>query len=397
MMKSEKYIGDEYDDFIKPVRMASKLISIWPLEKNHTANALFLNNCYLIWLLFVVSANHRNLRLYSTCVTVTADAIYHADDLDELTECALLCSAFYLSVIRLIIYSLHRKDMLYVVEIMRKDWVTSSYEDRIVLKKKCVYAFRLTKYFTIMVAANVIMFSCVPILETYLLDAKEKVLPFRGYFFINQTVSPVYQCLYVFNVMAGSYGATTISSVTGFNLIAITHGSAKFAVLRRKLELMSSDDPDVKKVVVDCVKCHQDAITFADTLERLINVLVLGQFVISTGLLCFAGFQLTSMLKNKGRLMKYSVFLNAAILEIFMFSFSGNDLMTESDAVGESAYSSGWIGGTFGRSLQIMMLRSMVPSRITAAKFYSMSLQSFTQVLSTSFSYMMVLMATSDE
>ncbi|EFN77929.1 Putative odorant receptor 92a [Harpegnathos saltator] len=248
---------------------------------------------------------------------------------------------------------------------MRKDWVTSSYEDRIVLKKKCVYAFRLTKYFTIM---------------TYLLDAKEKVLPFRGYFFINQTVSPVYQCLYVFNVMAGSYGATTISSVTGFNLIAITHGSAKFAVLRRKLELMSSDDPDVKKVVVDCVKCHQDAITFADTLERLINVLVLGQFVISTGLLCFAGFQLTSMLKNKGRLMKYSVFLNAAILEIFMFSFSGNDLMTESDAVGESAYSSGWIGGTFGRSLQIMMLRSMVPSRITAAKFYSMSLQSFTQV-----------------
>ncbi|XP_014476460.1 PREDICTED: odorant receptor 13a-like [Dinoponera quadriceps] len=272
--------------------------------------------------------------------------------------------------------------MLYVTQIMHKDWATSSYEDRVVLKEKCIFAFQLARCFIIMV---------------YLLGAEEKVLPFRGYFFINQTVSPIYQCLYVFNVMAGGFAGGTITSATGFNLIAITHGSAKFSTLRRKLEMMSCDDPDIKQIMADCVKRHQDAIAFADVLERLINVLALGQFVISTGLVCFAGFQITSMLRNKGRLMKYSAFLNAAILEIFMFSFSGNDLIIESDAVGESAYSSGWIGGTFCQSLQIMMLRSAVPSRITAAKFYSMSLESFAQVLSTSFSYMMVLMATSHE
>jgi len=52
----------------------------------------------------------------------------------------------------------------------------------------------------------------------------------------------------------------------------------------------------------------------------------------------------------------------------------------QSDAVSKSAYCSYWIGGTFGRSLQIVMMRSKVPSRITAAKFYSMSLESFSQV-----------------
>ncbi|XP_014475080.1 PREDICTED: odorant receptor 13a-like [Dinoponera quadriceps] len=387
-MQSREYVDDEYDNFIKPVRMASKLISIWPLQKNHTAGESFLNNCHLVWLFFV---------LLSTCVTVTADTIYHIDNLDELTECALVCSIFYLSVIRLIVYTFHRKDMLYVTQIMHKDWATSSYEDRVVLKEKCIFAFQLARCFIIMVAGVVVIFSCLPILEVYLLGAEEKVLPFRGYFFINQTVSPVYQCLYVFNVMAGSFAGGTISSATGFILIAVTHGSAKFSTLRRKLETMSCDDPNIKQIMADCVKRHQDAIAFADALERLINVLALGQFVLSTGLVCFAGFQITSMLKNKGRLMKYSAFLNAAILEIFMFSLSGNDLIIESDAVGESAYSSGWIGGTFGQSLQIMMLRSTVPSRITAAKFYSMSLESFARVLSTSFSYMMVLTATSDE
>lgn len=52
----------------------------------------------------------------------------------------------------------------------------------------------------------------------------------------------------------------------------------------------------------------------------------------------------------------------------------------QSDAVSESAYCSYWIGGTFGRNLQIVMMRSKVPSKITAAKFYSLSLQSFSQV-----------------
>lgn len=35
------------------------------------------------------------------------------------------------------------------------------------------------------------------------------------------------------------------------------------------------------------------------------------------------------MMEDKGRLMKYSTFLNSAILELFMFSFSGNGLIDE--------------------------------------------------------------------
>lgn len=52
----------------------------------------------------------------------------------------------------------------------------------------------------------------------------------------------------------------TIISATAFNLVAVTHGSAKFVLLRRKLEMMSSADPDIKRIMSDCVKRHQDAI-----------------------------------------------------------------------------------------------------------------------------------------
>ncbi|XP_071650396.1 odorant receptor 13a isoform X2 [Temnothorax longispinosus] len=358
---------EEYDDLIKPIMIATKFVCFWPLNRDHSTSAERFRTCHLLLTFFVI---------ITTYVGQTSDMVYNFNDLDELTVSGLMCIAFFLAIIRLIVYSSHQKDMLYVVETMRKDWTCSSYEDRVILREKCLFAFRLAKTFVIMVTATVTSMACISILET---------------------ISPAFEYIYIFNLIGGCFGGGTIIGATSFNLIAITHGSAKFAMLRKKLEAMDSNDPDADRAMVNCIKDHQDAITFADTLERIINILTLGQFVVSTGLVCFAGFQITAMLENKGRLVIYTMFLQSTILELFMFSFSGNALIDESDAVGHSAYCSYWIGGTFSRSLQIVMMRSKVPSRITAAKFYSMSLESFSQVLSTSFSYIMVLMTMSEE
>lgn len=96
---------------------------------------------------------------------MTADIVCSLNDVDELAASGCLGSSFYLAMLRLIIFSSHQKDMLYVVETMRKDWACSSYEDRVILKKKCLFAFRLSKWFIIMVIGTVTSFSCLPILE----------------------------------------------------------------------------------------------------------------------------------------------------------------------------------------------------------------------------------------
>ncbi|KAK1118303.1 hypothetical protein K0M31_015009 [Melipona bicolor] len=387
-MNNEASSGAEYDKLIKPIMITAKIISIWPLAEDSSEREILFRRFHLFCMFFLVIV---------MSVAVTADVVHNIDNLDEATECALICTAFYLCVVRLLVYSSHQEDMLYVVNTMRKDWVSSSHEDRAILEERTMFAFRLVKYFISTVAATIVLFMFVPILEIYVLGSNEKMLPFRGYFFINHTVSPVFECFYLFNVTAGGFGGSMIAGATGFNLVVIMHGSGKFAVLRRRLEELNGEDPNSTAVMSNYVIRHQEAIEYADALERIINVLALGQFVISTGLICFAGFQITSMMEDKGRLMKYSTFLNSAILELFMFSFSGNGLMDESEAVGDSAYGSGWIGSDFCQTLQIMMMRARIPSKITAAKFYAMSLESFSAVLSTSFSYFTVLTATNDE
>lgn len=51
-----------------------------------------------------------------------------------------------------------------------------------------------------------------------------------------------------------------IAGATSFNLIVIMHGSAKFAVLRKRLEALKGDDPSSGTVMADCVHRHRQAI-----------------------------------------------------------------------------------------------------------------------------------------
>lgn len=87
-----------------------------------------------------------------------------------------------------------------------------------------------------------------------------KILPFRGYFFYNYTISPIYEYTYIFNVMCGYIGGGTIAGASSFYFIAVMHGSAKFAVLRKRLEAINNDNPDADREMINCIKDHQNAI-----------------------------------------------------------------------------------------------------------------------------------------
>lgn len=101
-----------------------------------------------------------------------------------------------------------------------------------------------------------------------MIGSSDKVLPFRGYFFINQTVSPIFEFLYLFNVTAGGFGGSMIAGATSFNLVVIIHGSGKFAVLRRRMEALSGADPNSTTIMGDNVIRHQQAIKLASIKKK---------------------------------------------------------------------------------------------------------------------------------
>ncbi|KAK0090799.1 hypothetical protein PV325_003819 [Microctonus aethiopoides] len=276
----------KFEQMVRPIELVNRLISIWPLEVNKHPIESQMRPFHRVLMFILVS-------ILSTAVT--ADVIHHWGSMHEVTECALIASAFYLSTLRLAVYTIHEEELKYVVDTMRSDWFESCKEDIAMFKKKCLFGFQLAKHFIVTVVVALTVFILAPGLQ----GTDERVLPFRGYFFQNQMNSPYYEYLYAFEIIAGLLGGSTISAATSLNLLIVMHGAAKFSIVREKLKSLKSDDINIKDHLANCVRLHQDAILFADRAENIINILALGQFVISTGLVCFAGFQITSSTRLK--------------------------------------------------------------------------------------------------
>ena len=80
-------------------------------------------------------------------------------------------------------------------------------------------------------------------------------------------------------------------------------------------------------------------------------------------------------------------------MQLFTFSWFGSKLMEQCAMVAESAYNCDWYNKpiAFQKSMCLIMIRAQRPSGITAAKFYFISLESFSMVLSSSLSYFTLL------
>lgn len=147
----------EYEQLIRPIELTNRLTSIWPLVTGRDSTVVIRLRPVHRLLLFIM--------LGIISIAVTLDVAYHWGDMEEVTECGLIASAFYLSIIRLVVYTIHGKDLYYIVETMRNDWLKSNVQDQTVLKEKCFFAFTLARHFIVTVAIAGFAFILVPILE----------------------------------------------------------------------------------------------------------------------------------------------------------------------------------------------------------------------------------------
>ncbi|XP_046613319.1 odorant receptor 13a-like isoform X2 [Neodiprion virginianus] len=93
------------------------------------------------------------------------------------------------------------------------------------------------------------------------------------------------------------------------------------------------------------------------------------------------------------------MYIQAVLLQIYIYCSLGDDLLTESTKVGQAAYECPWTNfSTSVKScLLVMTMRSQQPLLITAGNFYVMSMENFAAILKTSLSYLSVLRAMCDD
>ncbi|EDW51566.1 GM22603 [Drosophila sechellia] len=144
---------------------------------------------------------------------------------------------------------------------------------------------------------------------------------------------------------------------------------------------------------------------FAKRLEDFFNPILLANLTISSVLICMVGFQIITG-KNMfiGDYVKFIIYISSALSQLYVLCENGDALIKQSTLTAQILYECQWEGSDrieihsftptskrIRNQIWFMILCSQQPVRITAFKFSTLSLQSFTAILSTSISYFTLL------
>ncbi|XP_058796035.1 odorant receptor 9a-like isoform X2 [Phymastichus coffea] len=222
--------------------------------------------------------------------------------------------------------------------------------------------------------------------------------PFFGWYYFDRFSDFYYGLCYLSQLMAGVSVGTSNYSADSIFLVAIYHSCAQLRIIQHDLKKLGgeSDASTSPGRVTDLIGKHQKEIRTARKLAALFTGSSFQQLLVSCAIICIIGFKIIITLDQGGfQVLVYVAFMFVALLQIFLYCRPGDELITQSTAVGYAVYQSRWyaLDVPTKRKVNMMILRSQRPLKMTAGSFYVLSLPNFTKILKTSMSFLSLFKA----
>ncbi|XP_072760255.1 uncharacterized protein [Anoplolepis gracilipes] len=198
--------------------------------------------------------------------------------------------------------------------------------------------------------------------------------------------------LYYFRIFFNNWRANAF--VLGMAL----HICGQFAALSCKIDNLLKDRKNYHRHVTNIVSRHQHLIMLAEILENNFNMIFLQQSLGTVFLLCLTLYHTIANSEYGGEtniiaVILYFLYICCVLCTIFAYCYIGECLITESSGVRDAFYNSNWYNNTPSdtKLLTICINRSEKPLMLTAGKFYTLSLNTFTNIVKTSMAYLSIL------
>ncbi|KAK9293940.1 hypothetical protein QLX08_011276 [Tetragonisca angustula] len=381
-------------------------------------------NKYLLFIMGIwpyQTVQHRSLASLIFIPVIVAQLILQAggfvtaiiaDDLEASLESFAPLMISFMCISKYINFFYNFEQMRRLLDIMQDDW-------RIYKKRRNEYDLLSEQYaigkrfvtgFVVSLLGFVTPFATVPLVLNAA-DAlglcnisDDRPLAFRIEHFVN--VDKYYNVLLIHSFF-GTLGYTLIALAVNCMMVTyVIHESGLCEILRVRLEnFVEIDTADVDlhpskrddkwyENAKGCVLLHKHIIEFANILEDANTTCYF--IIIGFDMICisFTQFQTVINLENDPPLALRYVSLSVCLLcDLLFISWPGQRLTNSSERIFEFATNGKWYQSSIScrKLLTMMLARSLRPLKLTACKFYTLNLQSFSAVARTSFSYCMVL------
>ncbi|XP_033354255.1 odorant receptor 13a-like [Bombus vosnesenskii] len=324
-----------------------------------------------------------------------------ANDIDSLLEgfapfmISLMCLAKYIN------FFYNFKQMKRLLDIMREDWeiykkLRNEYD---LLCEQYAIGKKITISFVAFLFGLITPFAAMPLLLNAA-DAlglcnisDDRPLAFRVEHFVD--VDKYYFPLLVHSYIGTLAYTTIVLAINSIIAVYVLHESGLCEVLRFKLEnFVESDAMDVKlhankrddkwyENARDCVILHKHIIEFANILEDANTTSYLLQIGFNMICVSFTQFQaVINIQENAALAFRYISVTISLLCDLLFVSWPGQQLSDSTERIFEFTTNGKWYLSSINcRKLLMMMLsKSITPLKLTAYKFYTLNLESFSAV-----------------
>nr|WCC57641.1 odorant receptor 51 [Papilio polytes] len=217
---------------------------------------------------------------------------------------------------------------------------------------------------------------------------------------------PIYhELVFIFEACGGMI---SVCSMLGSDILFMTmanHISLLLRLLQLRIRRLGSTKAsstiannsehvhDTYDEIISAVKTHQRLITYGTDLENAFSLVNLINVLLSSVDICCVVF---NILLDPWMAMSNKFFLGAALTQVGILCWYAHEIYTSSSGVADAVYESAWYTENIRcqRALLILMQRSQKPLYFTALKFHSITMSTYSSILTSSYSYFTLLYTT---
>ncbi|XP_076650265.1 uncharacterized protein LOC143357630 [Halictus rubicundus] len=398
--------ADETKDFsLFVTSFYMKLTGIWsainPDEERHRRNSFAFAISLLFLAVFV-----ELMDLYHVYSTSFQEIIYITCNLA--TVALVICKMFILH--------LHRKQLCDIIAYAENNFWHTNYDscEKAFLDQCKHLCIVFICYFNFFAQGTAFSYVIEPLVEYFSANVTTRRLPFN--FYNDFVLRPyIFEITFVFQTLCMILYGIGYLCVDNFLCITNLHAATQFRILQYRITNMHKNS-NMKKhsgvsrelsacyadncyaVFRDCIRQHQALISYCRKVDDLFTLIVLGQVLIFSILICLDGYLMLLDEASPYRRVVFTFHLIGTITQLLMFTYSCDCLMRASSEIAESVYTAQWTvlpmnnGGKMLRNdMQLVIMRSREPCSMSAGGFFMVSLQTYTKVLSTAVSYFTLL------
>ncbi|XP_044598558.1 odorant receptor 22c-like [Cotesia glomerata] len=378
------------------------LIGRWPYQSPFQSVVILV----VIWTAFILQA-----------IPQTIAIIKHYDNRAILLECLPAYAMDIVMAIKYINLIYNAETIKHLFELMREDWklLKNEEEKRILQYHTDIGRLLASVYagFAFTTTGMFVMEPVLPRIVNKIIKSNETVplkfaLPLEYIFFKKE--DHYWPMLTITNIFAINIIVVIISCDVIF-ITCIQHVCGIFAVIGFRIENASTGGARLKdkygisvksnlqdptyKHLVSCIRIHRRAFYLADILEETFTQSFGVVVALNLPLMSITGLQLITQSNTVEQTIKFALFAAAQMMHLFFDCFLSQNLTDMSIEIQQCISNVKWYKSSkeSQKILLLMLMRSQVPCKVTAAKIMELSIENFGNMVKTSGSYFTMLLS----